>query len=93
MGLPLSPRPPKHIMRRCWTGRGWPCPDSGGTPSATATPRDFIVGVRADTGLLQKSLGRRSITTTERLYGHFHDDVAARIARGRIYPEERIRAV
>jgi integrase len=36
---------------------------------------------------LQKSLGHRSITTTEQTYGHFHEDVAARLARGRIYQD------
>lgn len=34
---------------------------------------------------LQKSLGHRSITTTERRYGHFHEDVAVRLAGERIY--------
>lgn len=55
--------------------------------------RDFIVGVRGDFGLLQKSLGHRSITTTERLYGHFHDEAAVAIARARIYPDRHLRAV
>lgn len=34
---------------------------------------------------LQKSLGHASITTTEKVYGHFHEDVAATLARTRIY--------
>lgn len=34
---------------------------------------------------LQKSLGHRSITTTETRYGHFHADVAVRLAGERIY--------
>jgi integrase len=54
--------------------------------------RNFIEGVRGDFGLLQKSLGHKSIVTTEKLYGHFHDDRAAGIARSRIYPDERLRA-
>lgn len=55
--------------------------------------RDFTVGVRGDFGLLRSSLGHRSIRTTETLYAHFHDDVAAGIARGRIYPDGGLRAV
>lgn len=55
--------------------------------------RDFIVGVRGDFGLLQKSLGHRSITTTERLYGHFHDEAAVGIARSRIYPDRHLKAI
>lgn len=34
---------------------------------------------------LQKSLGHRSITTTEEVYGHFHEDVAVHLAGKRIY--------
>lgn len=34
---------------------------------------------------LQKSLGHKSIVTTESRYGHFHEDVAARLAAERIY--------
>lgn len=34
---------------------------------------------------LQKSLGHRSITTTEQRYGHFHEDVAVKLAKERIY--------
>ena len=34
---------------------------------------------------LQKSLGHSSIVTTETAYGHFHEDVAARLASERIY--------
>jgi integrase len=34
---------------------------------------------------LQKSLGHKSITTTEMTYGHFHEDRAAAAARERIY--------
>jgi site-specific recombinase XerD len=34
---------------------------------------------------LQKSLGHRSITTTEGRYGHFHEDVAVHLAGKRIY--------
>lgn len=34
---------------------------------------------------LQRSLGHQSITTTERYYGHFDEDVAASAARSRIY--------
>ena len=36
---------------------------------------------------LQKSLGHKSITTTEDEYGHFSEDAAATLARGRIYGE------
>ncbi len=36
----------------------------------------------------QKSLGHRSMVTTEQLYGHFHEDVAAVLTRGRIYRED-----
>jgi integrase len=42
---------------------------------------------------LQKSLGHESIVTTETLYGHFHADVAARLAVNRIYRREPIRAL
>ncbi len=42
---------------------------------------------------LQKSLGHHSIRTTEREYGHFHEDVAAKLARMRIYTEEPMRVV
>ena len=46
--------------------------------------RDFISrGGRFEE--LQKSLGRDSISTTERAYGHFHEDDAAASARRRIY--------
>lgn len=34
---------------------------------------------------LQKSLGHKSIVTTEQDYGHFHEDAAALLARQRIY--------
>ena len=34
---------------------------------------------------LQKSLGHVSIQTTEQVYGHFHEDVAAKLAGERIY--------
>lgn len=34
---------------------------------------------------LQKSLGHRSIVTTETVYGHLHQDVAVRLAGERIY--------
>lgn len=34
---------------------------------------------------LQKGLGHSSFRTTESIYGHFHHDVAARLARERIY--------
>jgi integrase len=34
---------------------------------------------------LQKSLRHSSIVTTETLYGHFHEDVAAKLAGDRIY--------
>lgn len=36
---------------------------------------------------LQKSLGHKSITTTEEQYGHFSEDAAAILARRRIYGE------
>lgn len=42
---------------------------------------------------LQKSLGHASIRTTEMDYGHFHDDVAAKLARMRIYKEGGVRVV
>ena len=42
---------------------------------------------------LQKSLGHKSITTTEQTYGHFHEDIAASLARGRIYRDEGLRVV
>lgn len=52
--------------------------------------RDFIEqGGRFEE--LRKSLGHTSIVTTEKLYGHFHEDVAAELARQRIYREEPIR--
>ncbi|MBA2671624.1 MAG: tyrosine-type recombinase/integrase, partial [Gemmatimonadetes bacterium] len=54
--------------------------------------RDFIVlGGRFEE--LQKSLGHRSIRTTEELYGHFHEDVAASLARARIYKDGPLRAI
>jgi integrase len=54
--------------------------------------RDFIeLGGRFEE--LQKSLGHASIGTTERLYGHFHEDVAAALAGARIYRDAPIRAV
>lgn len=54
--------------------------------------RDFIeMGGRVQE--LQKSLGHASITTTERAYGHFHEDVAAEMARQRIYRDGPIRIV
>lgn len=34
---------------------------------------------------LQRSLGHRSIRTTEERYGHFREDVAWKLAKGRIY--------
>lgn len=36
-------------------------------------------------GELQKSLGHRSVVTTEARYEHFHEDVAAKLAAERIY--------
>lgn len=42
---------------------------------------------------LQKSLGHSSISTTERTYGHFREDVAARAAVGRIYTGQGLRVV
>jgi integrase len=46
--------------------------------------RDFVVlGGRFEE--LQKSLRHISIRTTETLHGHFHEDVAAALARERIY--------
>jgi integrase len=49
--------------------------------------RDFIeLGGRFEE--LQKSLRHRSIRTTEELYGHFLPDVAASLARERIYGKE-----
>lgn len=54
--------------------------------------RDFIeLGGRFEE--LQKSLGHKSVTTAERLYGHFHEDVAADLARRRIYREQPLRVV
>ena len=54
--------------------------------------RDFVeLGGRFEE--LQKSLGHKSIVTTEQLYGHFHEDVAAELARRRIYREEPLRLV
>ena len=54
--------------------------------------RDFIVaGGRFEE--LQKSLGHQSIVTTQDLYGHFHEDQAAALARSRIYREGPVRAV
>lgn len=53
---------------------------------------DFIIlGGRFEE--LQKSLGHSSIRTTESLYGHFHEDVAASLARARIYREGTLRAL
>jgi integrase len=53
---------------------------------------DFIVlGGRFEE--LQKSLGHTSIRTTETLYGHFHEDVAASLARARIYRDGPLRAL
>lgn len=42
---------------------------------------------------LQKSLRHKSILTTEREYGHLHEDVAAKLARMRIYKDEPIRRI
>lgn len=42
---------------------------------------------------LQRSLGHKSIVTTERSYGHFGVDKAVEFARGRIYGEGRLRVV
>jgi integrase len=54
--------------------------------------RDFIVmGGRFEE--LQKGLGHGSIRTTEELYGHFHEDVAASLARARIYKEAPLRII
>lgn len=49
--------------------------------------RIFLEGVRGDIGLLQKSLGHKSIRTTESYYGHFYSPTAARLARAAIYGE------
>lgn len=40
---------------------------------------------------LQRSLGHRNITTTERLYGKFQEEVAAQFAVDRLYGEGRAR--
>lgn len=54
--------------------------------------RDFVVeGGRYQE--LQRSLGHKSIVTTEQLYGHFGEDVAAELARRRIYREDPLRVV
>jgi hypothetical protein len=37
--------------------------------------------------------GHRSIQTTKTAYGHSHEDVAAALARGRIYKEGGLRVV
>ena len=42
---------------------------------------------------LQKSLGHSKIRTTEEIYGHLREDVAARLAVQRIYQNEPLRVV
>lgn len=42
---------------------------------------------------LQRSLGHKSIRTTEKSYGHFAQDRAAEFARARIYGEGRLRVM
>lgn len=92
-GGPVSPQSLAKIGARLLKEAGIDRPGFGWHTFRHTYSRDFIVGVRGDFGLLQKSLGHRSIVTTERLYGHFHEDVAAKLARQRIYPEERLRVV
>lgn len=92
-GSPLMPQWVPRLFRRLFEEAGVYRDGIGLHAFRHTYARDFIEGVRGDFGLLQKSLGHKSIVTTEKLYGHFHDDRAAGIARARIYPEERLRAV
>lgn len=89
----VSPQSLSHIVRRLLREAGLDRPGLGWHTFRHTYAREFIIGVRGDFGLLQKSLRHRSIVTTERLYGHFHEDVAAGIARQRIYPDRKLRAV
>jgi integrase len=92
-GGPVSPQTLSHLIRRLLTEAGVARPAVGWHTFRHTYARDFIIGVRGDFGLLQKSLRHRSIVTTEKLYGHFHEDVAAGLARQRIYPDRALRAV
>jgi integrase len=92
-GEAVSPQTLAHIIRRLLKEAKLQRPGLGWHTFRHTYARDFIIGVRGDFGLLQKSLRHRSIVTTEKLYGHFHEDVAAGLARQRIYPDRALRAV
>lgn len=92
-GYVLQPQSLTKVIRRLLSEAELDRPGFGWHTFRHTYARDFIVGVRGDFGLLQKSLGHQSIVTTEKLYSHFHSDVAAELARQRLYPDERLRAV
>lgn len=92
-GEMVAPSTYTLLRNRLLAAAGLELPGVGWHRDRHTYARDFIVGVRGDFALLQKSLGHRSVATTERLYGHLHDDVAARLAAERIYPDGLLRAI
>lgn len=92
-GAPVPPGSLRWMFARLLAEAGIERPGTGWHLFRHTYARDFIVGVRGDFGLLRSSLGHASMVTTERAYGHLHDDTAASLARSRIYPDERLRIV
>lgn len=84
LGRPVGTRTQRDLITRVLDTAGLNATGLGWHSLRHTYARHFIErGGRFEE--LQKSLGHRSITTTERRYGHFHEDVAVRLAGERIY--------
>lgn len=91
-GLPMATRVHRLLMEPILEGAGLNLPGVAWHALRHTYARRFIeMGGRFEE--LQKSLGHSSISTTERTYGHFHEDRAAAAARDRIYQHRSIRLV
>jgi integrase len=88
----LSPSLLSHLRARLLTAAEIHRPGVGWHVDRHTYAREYMVeGGRYQE--LQRSLGHKSIVTTEELYGHFGEDVAAELARRRIYREEPLHVV
>lgn len=80
----VSEKSQRELINRILDAAGLNAPGVGYHAFRHTYARRFIeLGGRLEE--LQRSLGHASIRTTEQNYQHFHEDVAARLARERIY--------
>ena len=91
-GRPVGYRPQRHLIDRIYDAAGLNAPGRGYHALRHLYARRFIEqGGRLEE--LQRSLGHKSIRTTEAVYSHLSADTAAENARRRIYREEGLRVV